>query len=257
MYSFATNMVQIKNLPTTETEWSAEQDKDKKLAILKQLVSDNKTAKFKVKANNLLVTDKDQIMVPQHLRKLALEICHDSILGGHYGTKKTGQKLEENFCWHGMKTDAAIWVKSCEICQRIKPKNRKKVGFFASRPESAVGKEVSLDLFGPLPRSSKGNRFALVMVDNFSKWVEIYPLRTITSPVILDRVLSYLFRNGFPEKLKSDNASQFRGRLWKQILGYLGVTQKFQSPFRPQSNLTDTKTGIAIWKLLRSVCVGR
>jgi hypothetical protein len=238
-YSYATQLIAIKNLPASETEWGKEQDKDPHLLALKQVVKSGKSNKFQVNTNNLITTQKDQILVPDHLRKLALEICHDSLMGGHYGTKKTGEKLAESFTWKNMKTDAAVWVRSCEICQRLKSKNTKKVGFLASRPEVAVGKEISIDIFGPLPRSAKGNKFALIIVDNFSKWVEVFPVRTMTSPVLLERVLNYLFRNGFCEKLKSDNAKQFHSRLWTQVLGYLGVEQKFQAPYRPQSNLSE------------------
>jgi RNase H-like domain found in reverse transcriptase/Reverse transcriptase (RNA-dependent DNA polymerase)/Integrase zinc binding domain/Retroviral aspartyl protease len=238
-YSYASQLIALKNLPASETDWAIEQDKDNHLLALKQLIKIGKTTKFHINNNNLLLTELDQIVVPDHLRKLALEICHDSLMGGHYGTKKTGQKLAENFNWKGMKKDAAVWVRSCEICQRIKSTNKKKVGFFASKPETAVGKEVSIDIFGPLPRSSKGNKYALIIVDNYSKWVEVFPLRTITSPVLLERVINYLFRNGWCDTLKSDNAVMFHSKLWKQVLGYMGVQQKFLVPYRPQSNISE------------------
>lgn len=35
---------------------------------------------------------------------------------------------------------------------------------------------VALDIMGPLPLSDKGNRYLLVIEDNFTKWTEAVPL---------------------------------------------------------------------------------
>ena len=35
---------------------------------------------------------------------------------------------------------------------------------------------VAVDVLGPLPRTSRGNRYVLVAIDYFTKWMEAYPL---------------------------------------------------------------------------------
>jgi len=40
---------------------------------------------------------------------------------------------------------------------------------------------VCADLFGPLPRSKHGNQMLLVLIDRFSKWTELVPLRSGTA----------------------------------------------------------------------------
>lgn len=237
-----TKLEDIKNIPTSEEEWAEEQSKDPELAIIKQKVLDKRKQGFMINQNDLLLRKwkgKNLIVVPDHLRKVALQICHDSVVAGHYGVKKTMQKLTQNFSWFKMHKDVKDWVQSCQVCQRIKSANKKKIGFFTSQPETAVGHEISIDIFGKLPRSSKGNSYALVIVDNYSKWCEIFPLRQATSTSIFPKVLSYCLRNGFPYAIRSDNAKTFANNFWKYALAQMGIKQKFQAPFRPQGNISE------------------
>jgi hypothetical protein len=89
-----TKLEEIKNIPSWEEEWAEEQEKDPELAIIKQRTKEKKKKGFVVKANGLLLRKwkgKQLIVVPDHLRKVALQICHDSVVAGHYGVKKTIQ----------------------------------------------------------------------------------------------------------------------------------------------------------------------
>ena len=54
-------------------------------------VSDNKTFK--------------QLVIPEALRKKVMTIAHDSILGGHLGTKKTLDRISSSFYWPGIQGD--------------------------------------------------------------------------------------------------------------------------------------------------------
>ena len=52
---------------------------------------------------------------------------------------------------------------------------------------------ISWDIMGPLPLSSKGNKYILVITDLFSKWVEAFPLAVTDSEtlayVLMDEVV--------------------------------------------------------------------
>jgi hypothetical protein len=42
-----------------------------------------------------------------------------------------------------------------------------------------------LDFIGPLPRTERGNEHILMMVDQFTKWVECIPLPSQSAEVII------------------------------------------------------------------------
>ena len=57
---------------------------------------------------------------------------------------------------------------------------------------------VHLDFLGPLPRTARGNEFVLVMVDQFTKWVECNPLPSQTAEVTATSAVNASARGALP-----------------------------------------------------------
>jgi len=66
------------------------------------------------------------------------------------------------------------------------------------------------DFGGPLPRSKHGNQMLLLMIDRFSKWTELVPLRSATAESLNkafgERIIA---RYGVPKVVITDNGVQF------------------------------------------------
>lgn len=99
--------------------------------------------------------------------------------------------------------------------------------------------ELSVDLIGPLPRTPRQHRHLLVVVDKFTKFVELFPLRTPTSKVVVERMMEVFCRHGFPRSISSDNGSVFVSNLWKSVMGHLGIKDRHTVPYRPQGQLVE------------------
>ena len=68
-----------------------------------------------------------------------------------------------------------------------------------------------MDLITDLPPSPFGHVFALVIVDCFSKWTEIYPLRTKAAPEVANMLYrKFIPRFGRPVWLRSDAGLEWR-----------------------------------------------
>lgn len=69
---------------------------------------------------------------------------------------------------------------------------------------------VAMDLI-QFPKSTRGNQYALVMVDHFTKWVSAVLLRnkqsTTVTTVIKHQILPFLPK--LPERLLTDNGREF------------------------------------------------
>ena len=83
---------------------------------------------------------------------------HNSVLGGHLGTKKTLNKILQSH-WFNLKDDVAVWIKQCDVCA---PNKQSKVS-----PKAAIG-----DMRTGAPMDHLGNdimginlRFEICMVD--------------------------------------------------------------------------------------------
>jgi len=67
-----------------------------------------------------------------------------------------------------------------------------------------------MDVLGPFPVSSLGNRYLLVISDCFTKWVEAFPIKNFRSKtvagILIDQVIS---RFGVPSELHTDQGRNF------------------------------------------------
>lgn len=74
---------------------------------------------------------------------------------------------------------------------------------------------VAMDILGPLPETSKGNKYILVIGDYFTKWIEVFPMadqetRTIAS-IFINKFVS---RFGVPHQLHTDQGRQFESKMF-------------------------------------------
>ena len=93
-----------------------------------------------------------------------------------------------------MRNDVFKYVQQCELCQRAKPAQNTRVGLLSAEPSSYPMERLFIDFVGPLVRSKRGNIAILVVVDSFSKFVAFYPVRNITSRVVLECLERRFFR---------------------------------------------------------------
>ena len=90
---------------------------------------------------------------------------------------------------------------------------------------------------GPFVAGRRGERYILSIIDCFSCYLILVPPRhhtaTTISRSLYERVIGY-FR--CPKKILPDRGTEFRGRLWKELLELLGIQQMSTSPYYPQGN---------------------
>jgi len=85
-----------------------------------------------------------------------------------------------------MRREIFDYVRKCELCQHAKPAQNQRVGFHSATPGSETMQRLFIDFVSPLTRTKRGNLDILVVVDTFSKFVALCPLRKITSQVAVD-----------------------------------------------------------------------
>ena len=70
-----------------------------------------------------------------------------------------------------------LQVRSCDVCQRNNHKLQKASGSLQPIPvPSKIWCQVGMDLIGPMPTTTRGNRYIITLTDYFSKWAEAAPL---------------------------------------------------------------------------------
>lgn len=104
--------------------------------------------------------------------------------------------------------DVWNYVKECEICQKYKHDNTKSSGFLQNTQVTEAGHTLGIDFIGPLPVSKKRNSYLLVIVDYFTKWVEVFPLRDSKTQKVVRVLKEEIFtRWGVPKYMVSDRGA--------------------------------------------------
>jgi len=181
-----------------------------------------------------------KIVVPEGMYSMIAEYYHSPSYHGHLGIKKTIARIAKTFTWTGIFLYVKQFVRSCHLCQLSKPAQNLNIGLMASQPPKTVFERLHIDLFGPLTRSRRGNVYALIAVDTFSKFVMLTPLRTATSDTVIAALTEKIFsHHGLPKTIISDHGSQFSSHKFHAFVFSLGITHVMTSVARPQGNMSE------------------
>ena len=85
---------------------------------------------------------------------------------------------------------------------------------------------------GPLPQSSSGNHYIVVITDLFSKWVEAFPVKSTDSETVAQILV--VCRYGVPSYLHSDQGENLTSNLMASLCKRLNIQQTRTSAYHPQ-----------------------
>ncbi|XP_004309864.1 PREDICTED: uncharacterized protein LOC101302897 [Fragaria vesca subsp. vesca] len=137
----------------------------------------------------------------------------------------------------GHKQDAKAVVQTCLHCHKFADFSRR-----PSVPLSVIISPVpfsqwGLDFIGRLPTAPGQLKFAIVLVDYNTKWIEEEPLATITTEKVINFLWCNLYcRFGVPQAIITDNGTQFDNETFREFLFEQGTTIFYASPGHPQTN---------------------
>lgn len=161
---------------------------------------------------------KPRIYLPTTLVNLVFTFYHNSIIGGHLGISRTTAKVSEYFYHPELEQKIKQKVKDCHTCAMSKTAQRKFEGKLISLPIETSMNTIFIDLLGPLPTSKSGNKYILVMVDGYSRFIWLHAMRDATSKQIISKLKTTFANFSIPRILVSDNAKYFTSNEFKAYL---------------------------------------
>lgn len=96
----------------------------------------------------------------------------------------------------------------------------------------------ALDLIGEIrPPSSKSQRYILVGVYYFTKWIEAIPLPNVSQEDVIEFIQKYIiYRFRIPETITTDQGSVFTGRKMQKFATDMGFKLVTSTPYYAQAN---------------------
>ena len=162
---------------------------------------------------------------------------HDVPASGHQGVDRTKASIKSKYYWWRMTDEIRQYVLTCRLCSCNKTgKVKGKVDMRLYHAGSPM-ERVHIDFVGPLPKTKRGNEYILMMVDQFTKWIECVPLPSQTADVTDKAAVDEFFcRFGNPFELFSDQGQNFDSQLFAEVCKTLQIHRKRTTPYRPSGN---------------------
>ncbi|XP_058128677.1 uncharacterized protein K02A2.6-like [Anopheles ziemanni] len=182
-------------------------------------------AKYTTVAKCLLF--EHRVVVPEIYRPAILKDLHSA----HIGVVKMKSLARSYVYWPGIDKDIEKLAKACHECVQTAsapPKFNKHHWEYPSNP----WERVHIDYAGPV-----AGAMLLVIVDAYSKWLEVKVTRSTTTAATID-ILDELFASyGSPLTVVTDNGTQFTAEDFTSFLQRSGVKfHKRSAPYHPATN---------------------
>lgn len=169
---------------------------------------------------------------------MLLQECHNNM--AHPGTTVTLANLRRHHVrWRGMASDVSRHIDGCTTCVIVKaPTTRRRhVGHMGAPPIPSIPFDgVLADYYGPIYVENCKYHYILVIIDAFSRFVDLTPTETADSASTIAGLQQYFTRFGAPRTLQTDGASHFDNAAVRQFLQRRHVAYHVTTPYNPQSN---------------------
>lgn len=184
----------------------------------------------------------NRLLIPKKSRREILDLLHETHLGVH----KTKLKARQHCYWPGINSNIENFVLSCNICQQMSYNNTKEPLIQHKIPDIPFLK-LGADI-----AEWAGKKY-FVLVDYYSKWLEVIPVKSANSSTLIDCCKEIFAKFGIPSEIIADNMP-FGSYEFKQF----SIEYKFEiiisSPYYPRSNgLAEKFVGIAKKMIKKSI----
>ena len=214
----------------------------------KKQLSENMRAYWQIQdqlsINENLIMKNNQIVVPPSLRKNILDILHQ----GHQGITKCKNRAKNAVWWPGINHQIEQKVQFCPWC--IAEREMQHHPLLPTDVPNRPWQRVAVDL------CEWKNKNYLVVMDYYSKFIELVQLSNISSSQIIHFLKVIFGRHGIPEIIRSDSGTQFKSEEWNKFSQAYGFEVENSSPHHHQSN-GQAESGVKIAKNILKKCEDR
>ena len=188
-----------------------------------------------------------QLYIPHDYVEDILVEYHDRVLAAHFGIHKTYAKIRQRYFWRGMYKDIDNWIRSCYSCARRKTPKHKVIAPLMTMTVPDPFERLSVDILGPLPITSSGNKYVLCFTDHCTRWPILIPVKSIDAATIAKYFYKEIVCNhGCPRFLLSDRGSNFLSKLMLEVCRIMKTNKLNTSAYHPQCNAVQERFNAVI-----------
>ena len=180
-----------------------------------------------------------RICLPLSLFIKIFEVAHTHELSGHRAESTTYNRVKRYFYWPGMFKWIEMLMLDCLSCQTNKSA-RKDLNKAPLEPwgqlEAMPLHTLHIDHKGPLRPPSKRIRFCLVIVDAFSRFIQVYPSKNAEALETVNQLEKFIITFGIPQQIVHDNGNAFISNDFVLYTNEMGITLCPRTAYSPWTN---------------------
>lgn len=185
------------------------QKEDEWISTIVEILKDKSYEDFFMKDELLFkrFNGKDLLVIPKLLQKEIIRTKHED---GHFGTTKVEYIVSRDFFIPKLKIKVEEVIKNCVKCILANNKCGKQEGFLHPIDKEGIPMQtIHIDHLGPMDLTSKQYKYILSIIDGFSKFVWLYPTKSLTSEEVIKKLEEQKKCFGNPKRIISDRGTAF------------------------------------------------
>ncbi|KAF9760999.1 Retrovirus-related Pol polyprotein from transposon [Nosema granulosis] len=172
-------------------------------------------------------------IISKHIREISEEtkdktLEENHISSGHGSVNSMKFLLKKNYTWEGMFKDIEKYVAKCSICLKsgFKIRNTKNRVIISQH----INDLWEIDLIGRIP-DNKSNKFIVVAIDHYSKWVETKVISTKSGEKVSKAIEELIIqKHGIPKRILTDCGLEFKNTHISDLRIKYGIEWLHSSP---------------------------
>jgi hypothetical protein len=145
------------------------------------------------------------------------------------------------------------FISQCPVCQKL---STIRVPIQAETFTTATYEPhqmLNIDTIGPLPADEDQNCYILVIIDTFTRWIELFPVKAVTGAEAAKSLLQHFGRFGQAQVIQSDNSSQFVNDLIRELWVLIGTKHKRTLAYSSEENAIVERANKEVLRHLRAL----
>ena len=179
---------------------------------------------------------------------------HHNSTVGHGGVEKTLDHLNKaNLHWRYMRKHVRQFIQQCPVCQKMRELRRNiKVHPFTTASYAPM-EVLNIDTISPVEKDEFGNEYILVIIDCFTRWVELFPMPDTSAIASARALLNHCGRFGVPGEIRSDRGSQFVNNILSDFRRLVQTEEQFTTAYSKEENGLVERANKEVMRHLRAI----
>ena len=179
---------------------------------------------------------------------------HNSLERGHGGIQRTLDRLTaDGHSWPKMHSHVRRFIKLCPCCQKMSQLKKVIHAYPFTTSSYGLWDTVSVDYIERLIPDKFGNNMIIVIIDNFSRFTDMYPVNSTNAEGAADALLSFAGRYATPLNFCTDKGASFANTIVDGLIERLGADHHLTTAYSKEQNAIVERQNKEVLRHLRNI----